>query len=189
MPSKRRPQARRSKQPRAKTESRLNSISRHDVSRAVPRFDSSPAKAFTVLARSRRTGESPEAVSRQLGTYFAVVRRHLRDQFRKVRGRWVPSKVDRLLRRKLLLAEDGYIPITVVGSKKAGELNRFNQVVARLVDPRGEHDPSDLESFKGKRIAGHAYLTDPDLVFRLANAGVIRTEELGSDQVARGGRK
>lgn len=142
-----------------------------------------------MLARCRRTGESPEAVSRQMGTYFAVVRRHLPGQFRKIRGKWVPTKADRLARRKLLLTESGYIPITVVGSKKAGELNRFNQVVARFVDPGGEHDPSDLESFKGKRIAGHAYLTDPDLVFRLANTGLIRTEELGSDQIARGGRR
>src|SRR5215472_16203318 len=132
MPSKRRPQARRSKQPRAKKPSLLKkTISEQDTSHNVPRFDSSPAKAFAVLARSRRTGESPEAVSRQLGTYFAVVRRHLRGQFQKVRGRWVPTKTDRLSRRKLLLTEDGYLPITVVGSKKAGELNRFNQVVAR----------------------------------------------------------
>ena len=89
----------------------------------------------------------------------------------------------------MLLTEDGYIPITVIGSKKAGELNRFNQVVARLVGPKGDHDPSDLEYFEGKRIAGHPYLTDPDLVFRLADAGLIRTDELGSDQVTRGGGK
>ena len=150
---------------------------------------SSPAKAFTVLARARRTGESPEAVSRQLGTYFAVVRRHLPNEFRKVRGKWIPSKADRLSRRKLLLTEDGYIPITVIGSKKAGELNQFNQVVARLVDPKGDYDPSNLEFFKGKRIAGHPYLTDPDLIFRLGDAGLLKTEELGSDQLARGGRK
>jgi len=77
----------------------------------------------------------------------------------------------------------------VIGSRKAGELNRFNQVVARLVDPKGDYDPSDLGFFKGKRIGGHPYLTDPDLVFRLADAGLIKTDELGSDQVARGGRK
>jgi hypothetical protein len=118
-----------------------------------------------------------------------VVRRHLPNEFRKVRGKWIPSKADRLSRRKLLLTEDGYVPITVIGSKKAGELNQFNQVVARLVDPAGNYDPSGLDFFKGKRIAGHPYLTDPDLVFRLADAGLIKTEELGSDQVARGGRK
>ncbi|HXY13172.1 MAG TPA: hypothetical protein VEI26_01585 [Terriglobales bacterium] len=52
-----------------------------------------------------------------------------------------------------------------------------------------DHDPSALEAFRGKRIAGHRYLTDPDAVFTLADAGIIKTEELGSDQVARGGRK
>ena len=105
-----------------------------------------------------------------------------------MRGKWVPSKADHLSRRKRLLTEDGYITITVRGSKKAAELNQFNVAVDRFI--RGEdHDPSALESFKGKRIAGLRYLTDPDKVFRLADAGIIRTEELGSDQVARGGRK
>jgi hypothetical protein len=52
-----------------------------------------------------------------------------------------------------------------------------------------DHDPSALQSFKGKRISGHPYLTDPDKVFRLADAGLIKTEELGSDQVVRGGKK
>ncbi len=162
---------------------------RQNTSLRVPDSDSSAAKAFAVLARMRRTGESLQATCRALHTYPKVVRRYLPHEFHKVRGKWVPSKSDRLPRRKLLLTEDGYVSITVIGSRKAGELNRFNLVVSRLVDPKGDHDPSDLEFFKGKRIAGHPYLTDPDLIFRLADAGLIRTEELGSDQVARGGRK
>jgi hypothetical protein len=154
----------------------------------VVRPDSSAAKAFTVLARSRRTGESPEAISRQLGTYFGVVRRHLPGQFHKVRGKWVPTKSDRLARRKQLLTEQGYITITVRGSKQAAELNQYNQVVNHFVRGK-DHDPSALVAFKDKRITGHSYLTDPDKVFRLADAGLIRTDELGSDQVARGGRR
>jgi hypothetical protein len=152
------------------------------------RSHSPGAKAFAVLARCRRTGESPEAVSRQKGTYFSVVRRRLPSQFRKVRGKWVPSKSDRLSRRKALLAENGYIMITVRGSKKAAELDRYNQIVDHLIHGK-DHDPSALEAFKDKRISGHPYLTDPDKVFRLADAGLIKTEELGSDQVARGGKK
>ncbi|HZR63960.1 MAG TPA: hypothetical protein VFA85_02375 [Terriglobales bacterium] len=152
------------------------------------RQDSTGAKAFAVLARSRRTGESPEAVSRQFGTYFAVVRRHLPGHFRKVRGRWVPTKSDRSPRGKQLLTEDGYERIVVRGSKKAAELNRYNQVVARFIRGK-DKDPSALAEFERKRIAGHRYLTDPDKVFRLADAGIIKTDELGSDQVSRGGRR
>jgi hypothetical protein len=151
------------------------------------RSDSPGAKSFSVLARARRTGEDPVAVSRQMGTYFAVVRRHLPGQFRKVKGKWVPTKSDRLPRRKRVLTEDGYITVTVRGSKKAAELNQYNQIVTRFIRGK-DHDPSALLAFKGKRIAGRLYLTDPDKVFRLADAGLIRTDELGSDQVARGGR-
>ena len=93
-----------------------------------------------------------------------------------------------MLRRKQLLTKHGYVPITVRGSKKAAELNQYNQVVVRFIRGK-DYDPSALEAFKNKRIAGHGYLTDPDQVFRLADAGIIRTEELGSDQVARGGRR
>lgn len=151
------------------------------------RSDSPAAKSFAVLARSRRTGENPVAVSRQKGTYFAVVRRHLPGQFRRVKGTWVPTKSDRLPRRKQLLTEYGYVTITVRGSKKAGELNHYNQAVAAFIRGK-DHDPSGLQAFRGKRVSGHPYLTDPDLVFRLADAGLIKTDELGSDQVARGGK-
>jgi hypothetical protein len=151
------------------------------------RSDSPGAKSFAVLARSRRTGEDPVALSRQMGTYFAVVRRRLPGQFRKVKGKWFPTKSDRLPRRKRLLTEDGYITVTVLGSRKAAELNQYNQIVTRFVRGK-DHDPSALLAFKGKRIAGRPYLTDPDKVFTLADAGLIRTDELGSDQVARGGR-
>ena len=152
------------------------------------RSDSPGAKAFAVLARARRRGEDPAALSRQMGTYFAVVRRRLPGQFRKVKGKWFPTKSDRLARRKRFLTEDGYITVTVRGSKKAAELNQYNQTVTRFIRDK-DHDPSALLAFKGKRIAGRPYLTDPDKVFRLADAGLIRTDELGSDQVARGGRR
>jgi len=151
----------------------------------ISRSDSPGSKAFAVLARMRRTGESLEAASRERNTYPRVVLRHLQGEFRKIHGRWVPSKSDRQPRRKLLLTEDGYLRVTVLGSKKAAELNQFNQIVARLVEGKG--DPSELEFFTGRRIAGHPYLTDIGAILRLADAGVIRVEELGSDQVVRGG--
>ena len=173
---------------RGKTKPSKPIVSSRDSTVEIHHFDSPGAKAFAVLARCRRTGESPEAVSRQKGTYFAVVRRHLPKQFRKVQGKWVPSESDRLSRRKSLLTEDGYVTITVRGSKKATELNQYNQVVDRFIHGK-DHDPSGLEYFTGKRISGHPYVTDPDKVFRLADAGLIRTEELGSDQVVRRGKK
>jgi hypothetical protein len=176
------------KQVRKPKRGKSSSFSQSDNTGNTFRPDSPGAKAFSVLARCRRTGESPESISRQKGTYFSVVRRRLPGQFRKVRGKWVPSKSDRLFRRKALLTADGYVMIRVRGSKKADELNRYNQIVDRFIHGK-DHDPSALESFEKKRISGHPYLTDPDKVFRLGDAGLIKTEELGSDQVARGGKK
>jgi len=159
----------------------------------------------------RRTGESLEVASRAKHTYPAHVLRHLQNAARrehqpnplhKIKGEWIASLSDKLSRRRSLLTEDGYVSIVVKGSTKSSELSRYNTIVEHLLNPDKAAKRlglskeevfgqalDDLKDFKGKRIAGKPYLTDPDLVFRLADFGIIKTEELGSDQVARGGRR
>jgi hypothetical protein len=171
----------------------------------------SSSKAFAVLARMRRTGESLEVASRSKHTYPAYVLEHLKkaarrehqpNPLRTISGEWVASSSDKLLRHRELLTEDGYISIIVKGSKTSSELSRYNAIVEQLVNPEkyakrlglSKDDVfgqalDDLKDFKGKRIGGKPYLTDPEQVFRLADFDVIKTEELGSDQVSRGGRR
>lgn len=183
-----------------------------DVTPARTRFDLSSSKAFAVLARMRRTGESLEVASRAKHTYPAHVLHHLQNAarrehqpnpFRKIKGEWIPSSPsDKISRKRSLLTENGYISIVVKGSTKSSELSRYNTIVEHLVNPEKAvkrlglskeevfgQALDDLKEFRGKRIAGKPYLTNPNLVFRLADFGVIKTEELGSDQIARGGRR
>jgi hypothetical protein len=204
------PRSRRSSKPSLFV-SRSTRSSNPSVTLARTHVDFSSSKSFAVLARMRRTGESIDVASRDKHTYPAHVLRHLQNAarrehqpnpFRKVKGEWIASPSDKLSRQRSLLTEDGYVSIIVKGSKKSSELSRYNTIVEHLVNPEKLAKRSglskeevfgqaldDFKEFSDKRIAGKPYLTDPDLVFRLADFGIIKTEELGSDQVARGGRR
>jgi hypothetical protein len=177
----------------------------------LPKRVLTSSKAFSVLARMRSHGESLNVAAREKGTYAAWVLKHLRNAakregqpnpLRKVGGEWIATPFDWLSRRRKHLTDKGYIDIVVKGSKKSSELSRYNLVLTYLVTPTRfakrlgltpdqvfQDALHELKGFENQRITGHKYLTNPDEIFRLADAGIITDEELGSDQVQRGGRK
>src|SRR5271163_783640 len=115
MPSKKRPQARRSKQPRAK----------HNRSTAVnisfsDRVFEAIKRAFDAVARMRREGLSLNADSDEAGTTPETVHKYLPAALRRSKtGRWRATKSDRYTRLLSLPGAHGPVTVPARGSDEA----------------------------------------------------------------------
>src|SRR5713101_6746498 len=122
MPSKRRPQARRSKQPRAKnhTSTTVN-ISRPRVDNpSSDRSFEAKKRSFDAVAKMRHDGLSLYAASREAGTTPATVRHYLPAALRRSKtGRWVATKSDRYVRLLSLPGAHGPVIVRARGSEEA----------------------------------------------------------------------
>src|SRR5216683_3026025 len=98
MPSKRRPQARRSKQPRAKNDTSTTvNISRARERRPYSdRAFEAERRASDAVARMRRDHLSLSAAADEAGTTPTTTRKYRRAALRRSKtGRWVATKSDR----------------------------------------------------------------------------------------------
>jgi hypothetical protein len=121
MPSKRRPQARRSKQPRAKNDTSITvNISRpHGDNPSSDRSFEAKKRAFDAVARMRHDGLSLDAASREAGTTPATVRHYLPAALRQSKtGRWVATKSDRYVRVLSLPGAHGPVTVRARGSTR-----------------------------------------------------------------------
>ena len=141
-------------------------IARRPSSMLSPRQRATLATALHVLARSRRFGESLTKAARDAHTSPETVRQYLgRSGYRKVGGRWKPTRSDTLLRR-MTFYEDGRERVVIVrGSKTASLIGKYDRDVRTfLEDPA--HDPSILKKWKGRTFKDatgkrHTFETDP----------------------------
>jgi hypothetical protein len=129
-------------------------------------------RALHVLARMRRTGESLTAASREEHIDPRTVRKYLKTE---LRGRGEPTKVDRRNRNMLMPTALGNAPVRIRGSKKASELGKYMSAVGRYLRTG---DVEALAGFEGKSMGGHAFITNPDLLSSLAQAGALTLDEI-----------
>jgi hypothetical protein len=141
-------------------------VARRPSSLLSPRQRSNRDTALHVLARSRRFGESLTKAARNFHTSPKTVRRYLgRSGYRKVGGRWKPTRSDSLLRRMAFYEEGRERVVTVRGSKTASLIGKYDRDVRTfLEDPA--RDPSVLKKWKGKTFRDasgnlHTFETDP----------------------------
>ncbi len=84
--------------------------------------------SLRVLGRSRRFGEPLSKAARDAHTSPETVRRYLgRSGYRKVVGRWKPTRSDSLLRRMSFYEDGRRQTVTVRGSKTASLLGKYNR--------------------------------------------------------------
>jgi hypothetical protein len=69
----------------------------------------------------------------------------------------------------------GNAAVTVRGSKLASQLGKYMSAVGKYLRTG---DAETLGRFEGKSIAGHALITDPDLLSSLAQAGALTLDEI-----------
>jgi hypothetical protein len=160
-------------------------IARRPLSLLSPRQRANRETALRVLGRSRRFGESLTKAARDAHTSPETVRRYLgRSGYRKIGGRWKPTRSDSFVRRMAFYEEGRERAVTVRGSKTASLLGRYDRDVRTfLEDPA--RDPSVLKKWEGETFrdaAGnpHTFETDPT---RLREAAERVETELGGFDV------
>jgi hypothetical protein len=130
-------------------------------------------RALRVLARLRRTGRTLSSVAREEHMDPRTVRKYVGSNLRGRRR--VPTKGDSRNRSMLIPTTLGNVPARVRGSKQASQLGRYMSAVGKFLRTG---DTRPLKKFKGKTIAGHGLITDPDMLSSLAQAGALQLEEI-----------
>jgi hypothetical protein len=141
-------------------------IARRPLSLLSPRQRANRETALRVLGRSRRFGESLTKAARDAHTSPETVRRYLgRSGYRKVGGRWKPTRSDSFVRRMAFYEEGRERAVTVRGSKTASLLGKYNRDVRTLLEDPAR-DPSVLKKWEGRAFVDtngkvHTFETDP----------------------------
>ena len=130
-------------------------------------------RAMRVLARVRRTGRSLTSIAREEQIDPRTVRKYLGSEFRGSSRR--PTKADSRNRYMLIPTPLGNVPATVRGSNQASQLGRYMSAVGKYLRTG---DVDALAEFQGKSIAGHALITDPEVLGSLAQAGALTLDEI-----------
>ena len=129
-------------------------------------------RSLHVLARMRRTGASLTAAAKEEHIDPRTVRKYLKGE---LRSRGDATNADLRTRDMLVPTTLGNAPVKVRGSKQASQLGKYMSAVGKYVRTG---DVKGLSAFEGKSIAGHALITDPDILSSLAQAGALTLDEI-----------
>jgi hypothetical protein len=122
--------------------------------------------SLRVLGRSRRFGEPLSKAAREAHTSPETVRRYLgRSGYRKMGGRWKPTRSDSLVRRMSFFEDGQRRTVTVRGAKTASLLGKYNRDVRTFLEDTAR-DPSVLQKWEGRTFVDaygkvHSFETDP----------------------------
>jgi len=131
----------------------------------TPKQKATREKALAVLVQSRRTGKSPAKIAKQTGIPFRIVQTHT-NAFKKVDGKWIPKKFDKIP-RSMLISENGKLrSITISDSRHAKTIGRYHNAVKQYLN---SGDVSKLKKFSKRKIKDadgniHFFETDPKTV-------------------------
>ena len=141
-------------------------------------------RALHAIALMRRDERSLRRAAARVGTTPRTVRKYARQALRKRRRTYQVIPIDELRRPMRVLTERGLVVLDLRSSKAASRLATYWNAVdeyLRTGDRRG------LVAFDGRgfRAEGQlvAFITDPHLLDRLANAGQVTFEDLYESSV------
>ena len=140
-------------------------------SKLAMRSQKARERALRALSSMRR-GASLSRAARENGVTVRTVQRYVGQALLQNRrgGRIRAGKSDRLTRYLLIPADPaGSKEIKVRGSRAASEVAKYKAAVNRFLSG----DASALTEWRGKKIAGHALLTDENTLKRLAVSDVL----------------
>jgi len=126
-------------------------------------------KSWSLSRTARELNVSPRSISKYAGSALR----------RDARGRYAPRPADRFYRELNFMTPDGPVVVGVHGSRRASEVARHAAAVKRFGETG---DWEGLRPFSGKRLVVGAqeleYVTDPDVLTRLLEAGTVSFEDL-----------
>jgi hypothetical protein len=134
------------------------------------------SRALAVLARMRSRGESLTQAAHFEHTTPRTVRKIVGRQLRRdSSGHYVATRGDTLRRDLSVLGFDGYQPVVARSSKQAHIAADHLIAVGRFLRTG---DTEWLKPFIGKRVGGVELLTDPDRLYELVDADLVRLDSL-----------
>lgn len=138
------------------------------------------ARALEVLSRMRTENLSLTRAAKKVETSARSVLKYAGSALKRNKaGRYQAKASDRLKRTLNFLTEDGKIPLETRSSRTASKISAHSLAAGRFLE---SGDPSGLAEFEGKTIrAGkitYSFITDPDILERLGNAGEVSFEDL-----------
>lgn len=152
---------------------------------AIPRNErqaEAQERALAALALKRRTPKLPlSAAAKEMGTTLAAMRRYVGSELRQKcpGGRCTVTASDRIPRTLNFLTEQGPVAVTVRNSRLASQIAEHANAV-KVHRNTGDTSPLALFRSKSFRAGNETYrfITDPELLDRLADAGVLEIEGL-----------
>jgi hypothetical protein len=138
-------------------------------------------RALTALALMRREGLALNAAANAVGIDPKTVLRYVGSALRQKgeRGDYHATAYDHIPRTLHFITPGGPLPVTVQDSRIASRIAEYMNAVRTYVH---SGESSALESFRGESFEAsgttYRFLTDPETLDRLADAGVLAIEGL-----------
>jgi hypothetical protein len=133
-------------------------------------------ESLSVLSLMRREGLSLKEAARRLDVPQRTVLRYVRDGLRRsVTGNYFARPSDNIRRRLKFLSDRGMISITVTDSRDATLVSKYMTAVKRYLLTGRE---SFLAPFRRKRLGPYRFVTDPEALDMLADAGELEFDSL-----------
>ena len=128
------------------------------------------------VIREVRDGKSLSRAARDLKTTVEHVRELFPGDFFKAKGsrRWSVSKSDNHVNQIPVIGEKGKEIDLVRGSRNASLWGHYWNDVTKAVR---DNDPSILDKWRDKKIAGRPVITDFGKLIEMANAGVLGVDD------------
>ena len=135
--------------------------------------------ALATLSLMRREKLSLSEAAQRLGISPGLVQRYAGEGLRRgASGNYYARPSDNIPRSLSFLTERGLITVEARNSKEATLVSKYMTATKNYLMTG---DESFLDRFRGKRFGRHQFVTDPDILDELADAG-----ELDFDSLYRG---
>lgn len=147
----------------------------HKRSKASAQAERRVARGVSLM----RKGLSRKQAARRAKTTPPTMQKYGKTAIRRREGRYHAAPADQMRRPMRVLTEQGVTVADVRSSRVASRLSKYWGAVDHYLRTG---DRTRLRSYQGKRMraGGHLFefITDPDLLARLAEAGEVRFEDL-----------
>ncbi len=132
-------------------------------------------KVLAALSLSRREKIDLRSAARIEGTRLSTILRYAPSAIEKREGTYRVRPFDRIPRLLTTVGSKGMEPFAAPNSRSASTNARYMNAVRALIY---KDDPSGLAAFRGKKIAGHRFITDTGKLKELADAGLLTLNQL-----------
>jgi hypothetical protein len=137
------------------------------------------SRALNAVAQMRGRGMSLSEAARHAGTTPATVRRYVEPALTSRGNRVVATGGDRLYRRMVVLTPQGRQEVDLRGSRVASLVARHHDAVRSYIRTG---DITPLAWFRGKKVGGVEFATDPKDLETAAIRGDLDVDDIYPDR-------